>query len=175
MANKSDKGSDVSGKGEAGRKSTDARSDLFVSVEKRDSGGLHIRLKSKVGAFYGDSIKDMAERTAAAFHVEHALLEIDDRGALPFVIQARVEAALKGAGFDGDARPERTVPSLSPTEKTRLRRSRLYLPGNEPKFMINAGLHKPDGVILDLEDSVHADQKNAARLVVRNALRCVNF
>ena len=56
-----------------------------------------------------------------------------------------------------------------------MRRSRLYLPGNEPKFTINAGLHRPDGVILDLEDSVHPDQKDAARLLVRNALRCVDF
>jgi len=56
-----------------------------------------------------------------------------------------------------------------------MRRSRLYLPGNEPKFMVNAGLHRPDGVILDLEDSVHPAEKDAARLLVRNALRCVDF
>jgi citrate lyase subunit beta/citryl-CoA lyase len=41
--------------------------------------------------------------------------------------------------------------------------------------MINAGLHRPDGVILDLEDSVHPTEKDAARLVVRNALGCVDF
>jgi citrate lyase subunit beta/citryl-CoA lyase len=41
--------------------------------------------------------------------------------------------------------------------------------------MVNAGLHGPDGVILDLEDSVHPREKGAARLLVRNALRCVDF
>ncbi len=41
--------------------------------------------------------------------------------------------------------------------------------------MLNAGLHRPDGVILDLEDSVHPSAKHAARLLVRNALRCVDF
>jgi citrate lyase subunit beta/citryl-CoA lyase len=41
--------------------------------------------------------------------------------------------------------------------------------------MVNAGLHRPDGIILDLEDSVHPQEKDAARLVVRNALRCVDF
>jgi citrate lyase subunit beta/citryl-CoA lyase len=41
--------------------------------------------------------------------------------------------------------------------------------------MINAGLHRPDGVILDLEDSVHPDQKEAARYLVRNALRSIDF
>ncbi len=30
-------------------------------------------------------------------------------------------------------------------------------------------------MILDLEDSVHADEKDAARIIVRNALRCVDF
>jgi citrate lyase subunit beta/citryl-CoA lyase len=51
----------------------------------------------------------------------------------------------------------------------------LYLPGNEPKYFINAGLHEPDAVILDLEDSVHAVEKDAARLMVRNALRAIDF
>jgi citrate lyase subunit beta/citryl-CoA lyase len=41
--------------------------------------------------------------------------------------------------------------------------------------MVNAGLHGPDAVILDLEDSVHPNEKDAARILVRNALRCVDF
>ncbi|HKJ03292.1 MAG TPA: aldolase/citrate lyase family protein, partial [Longimicrobiales bacterium] len=56
-----------------------------------------------------------------------------------------------------------------------LRRSRLYLPGSQPKLFINAGLHRPDAVILDLEDSVHPAEKDTARILVRNALRCVGF
>ncbi|KPK81324.1 MAG: hypothetical protein AMS25_06900 [Gemmatimonas sp. SM23_52] len=56
-----------------------------------------------------------------------------------------------------------------------MRRSRLYLPGSQPKFMVNAGIHHPDAVILDLEDSVHPSEKDTARLLVRNALRCVDF
>ena len=56
-----------------------------------------------------------------------------------------------------------------------MRRSRLYLPGSEPKYFINAALHVPDAVILDLEDSVHRDEKDAARILVRNALRAVDF
>jgi len=61
------------------------------------------------------------------------------------------------------------------TERDRMRRSRLYLPGNEPKFFINVACHKPDAIILDLEDSVAAFEKDAARIVVRNALRSVDF
>ncbi|HNT92266.1 MAG TPA: CoA ester lyase, partial [Bacteroidales bacterium] len=52
---------------------------------------------------------------------------------------------------------------------------RLYLPGNNPGMFLNAGLHSPDGVILDLEDSVAPDRKDEARILVRNALRAVNF
>ncbi|OGU75398.1 MAG: hypothetical protein A2V93_08730 [Ignavibacteria bacterium RBG_16_34_14] len=40
---------------------------------------------------------------------------------------------------------------------------------------MNAGLHNPDGVILDLEDSVAPSEKDAAQLLVRNALRSVDF
>ena len=61
------------------------------------------------------------------------------------------------------------------TSRERFRRSRLYLPGNEPKFFVNAGLHKADGLILDLEDSVTLAEKDAAQVLVRNALRQVNF
>jgi citrate lyase subunit beta/citryl-CoA lyase len=56
-----------------------------------------------------------------------------------------------------------------------LRRSRLYLPGSEPKYFINAGLYEPDAIILDLEDSVHSGEKDAARILARNALRAVAF
>jgi len=61
------------------------------------------------------------------------------------------------------------------SERGRLRRSRLYLPGNEPKFFPNAALHGPDGLILDLEDSVAPAEKDAARALVRNALRAIDF
>ena len=41
--------------------------------------------------------------------------------------------------------------------------------------MINSGLHSADGIILDLEDSVAPEKKDEARILVRNALRQVNF
>ena len=73
-----------------------------------------------------------------------------------------------------------SVPKLIPenqgvTVKERFRFSRLYLPGNSPRLMINAGIHKPNGLILDLEDSVAPSKKEEARFLVRNALRQLNF
>ncbi len=41
--------------------------------------------------------------------------------------------------------------------------------------MINAGIHKPDGIILDLEDAVAPEKKFEARFLVRNALRTIDF
>lgn len=168
---------DIAGRGDAGPRGEDVRSDLHVSVELAGSGGLQIALDSKVAALYADSIEEITIGVLNALGVEHARVEIDDKGALPFTIAARVEAAARRAGArgKGDPRPARTFARSGPTARDRLRRSRLYLPGNQPKLMINAGLHRPDGIILDLEDSVHPDEKDAARLVVRNALRCIDF
>jgi citrate lyase subunit beta/citryl-CoA lyase len=167
----------MSGRGEAGRRGDDVRSDLCVSVELAETGGRRVELESKVGTFYGQAIHGQVVELLDAYRVEHAVVRVADQGALPFVIAARMEAALRRAGLEpaDDARPARTVPADPSSARDRLRRSRLYLPGNEPKFMVNAGLHRPDGIILDLEDSVHPSEKDAARLVVRNALRCVEF
>ena len=166
-----------SGRGTAGPQGDDVRSDLHVAVELTNSGGVQLELDSRVAALYGDSIRETADRVLDSLAVTNARVTIDDMGGLPFVIAARVEAAARRAGAEGkgDPRPERTVSREGPTARDRLRRSRLYLPGDQPKLMINAGLHRPDGIILDLEDSVHPDEKDTARLVVRNALRCVDF
>jgi citrate lyase subunit beta/citryl-CoA lyase len=56
-----------------------------------------------------------------------------------------------------------------------MRRSCLYLPGDSPDLIIDAARSRPDGVILDLEDPVAPSEKDAARILVRNALRAVDF
>jgi citrate lyase subunit beta/citryl-CoA lyase len=167
----------VARRGEAGRAGDDVRSDLHVVVEITDAGGLEIEVISRVASLYGSSIEDTTRSTLSGLGLENARVRVDDKGAVPFVIAARVEAAAlrAGAAAGGDARPESMVSRERRTERNRLRRSRLYLPGDQPKLQLNAGLHRPDAVILDLEDSVHVDQKDAARLVVRNAIRTVEF
>jgi citrate lyase subunit beta/citryl-CoA lyase len=149
---------------------------LHVTFEERSSGGIHIGLRSRVELYYGEVIRQQVRDVLRALGIEHALVEIVDEGALPFVIAARIEAAVRRAGLaqGRQALPE-AVALAAASQRDRLRRSRLYLPGNEPKYFINAGLHGPDAVILDLEDSVHHAEKDVARLLVRNALRAVNF
>jgi citrate lyase subunit beta/citryl-CoA lyase len=161
---------------EAGHHGKDVRSDLHVAIEPRDSGGLEITLESRVGLYYGSSILSQTRQVLESLGVKHARISIHDEGALPFVISARIEAAVKRAGLGGGQRalPEK-IARQEPTTHDRLRRSRLYLPGSEPKYFINAALHGPDAIILDLEDSVHHAEKDAARILVRNTLCAVDF
>lgn len=162
--------------GEAGRAGADVRSDLRVTFEERHAGGIEVELQSRVDLYYGEVIRLQVANVLHALGISHALITIVDEGALPFVIDARLEAAVLRAGIAPTmaALPD-AAPLPPPSARDRLRRSRLYLPGNEPKYFINAGLHDSDGIILDLEDSVHHEEKDAARLLVRNALRAVDF
>ena len=161
---------------QAGHGGPDVRSDCRATVEVRAAGGIDVELQSRVSAYYGDSIREQAQRVLADLGVAHARVSLDDAGALPFVIAARIEAAVRRAGLGEGRRslPER-ITDPAPTTRDRMRRSRLYLPGSEPKYFVNAALHGPDAVILDLEDSVHPAEKDAARILVRNALRAVDF
>jgi citrate lyase subunit beta / citryl-CoA lyase len=178
------------GLGVAGRTGPDVRSDLQVRVEP-GRAGTTIEIRSRVASMYGESIRRTVDATLAALNVSGVHVTVDDHGAVPWVIAARVEAAVRDAGLmgtqaagdtantvrrdgEGETMPKSRLPRL-PSPRDRLRRSRLYVPGGEPKFMLNAGLHRPDGIILDLEDSVHPAHKEAARLLVRNALRMIDF
>jgi citrate lyase subunit beta/citryl-CoA lyase len=51
----------------------------------------------------------------------------------------------------------------------------LFLPGNAPKMIINGNFLGSDAVIFDLEDAVAPDQKDAARILVRNVLKNIEF
>ncbi len=163
-------------RGEAGRAGDDVRSDLYLTFEERTSGGIELELRSRVDLYYGDAIRAQILATLQTLGVTNGDVSIIDEGALPFVIDARIEAAVRRAGvaIKSPALPE-ALPLPPPSARDRLRRSRLYLPGNEPKYFVNAALHSPDAIILDLEDSVHHAEKDAARLLVRNALRAVDF
>jgi citrate lyase subunit beta/citryl-CoA lyase len=161
---------------EAGHWGKDVRSDLHVAVESRDSGGIELGLESRVAPYYGDAILAQARQVLETLNVKNARVSIHDEGALPYVIAARLETAVRRAGLANSSKalPDKIAPPVAST-KDRLRRSRLYLPGTEPKYAINAGLHGPDAIILDLEDSVHPAEKDAARILVRNTLRAVSF
>ncbi|MFZ1280426.1 MAG: aldolase/citrate lyase family protein [Ignavibacteriaceae bacterium] len=164
-------------KSNAGKRGDSVRSDCYFEIELKNSGGIKIDLKSKINVMYGESIKQMILDMSKYFGLKDAKILLEDNGALPFILAARFELSIKR--LFPDLKKEYLLPfhekNLYSTKKVQLRRSRLYLPGNEPKFFVNAGLHSPDGIILDLEDSVAPSEKDAAQLLVRNSLRSVDF
>ena len=56
-----------------------------------------------------------------------------------------------------------------------MRRSMLFLPGNNPNMLINGNCLGADAVIFDLEDAVAPAEKDAARILVRNTMRYMDF
>jgi citrate lyase subunit beta/citryl-CoA lyase len=159
-----------------GNKGKGIRSDCQLTLEIRQSGGIDIQLVSKVKSMYGESILRLCNEILKFYGITDARLEIEDSGALEFVIAARLEAAVRQlTGSKQEFLTEFLEQNKYQTAKDRDRFSRLYLPGNSPSLMINAGVHKPNGIILDLEDAVAVTKKEEARYLVRNALRSLDF
>ena len=152
------------------------RSDCKVIYTPKKTGRISINVSSKVDSLYGDAIRELITNTLKDLDIKSGSLEVIDNGSVPFIIQSRIEAAISKSA----ATRQRSLPKLinrfiEKSSRDRFRRSRLYIPGNQPKLMLNAGIHSADGIILDLEDSVSIDEKISARIIVRNALRVLDF
>ena len=153
---------------------TTERADCHITVQEAEQPSLTI--SSKVQVTYGAALRREVMTALTALGAQDLAVSVDDQGALPYTVVARVEAAVRRL------RPTPTaslaVAQVAPNQahdRTGLLRTRLYLPGNIPKFIINAGLHKPDAIILDLEDAVAPSEKEAARILVHHALAAVDF
>ncbi|RMC46465.1 aldolase/citrate lyase family protein [Lactobacillus sp. ESL0230] len=59
--------------------------------------------------------------------------------------------------------------------KNRLRRTMMFVPGNNPSMIKDAGIYGADSIMLDLEDAVSLTEKDAARMLVYNAIKTVDF
>jgi citrate lyase subunit beta/citryl-CoA lyase len=160
----------------SGNKGDTVRSDCYIELSDNPDAGNQILLKSKVKTLYGKSIEELCLNVLGFFGVENVRVEVEDSGALPFVIAARLEATIQQY-FQTDKMYllERIPENDYEVQPDRFRRTRLYIPGNNPKMMINAGIYGSDAIILDLEDSVHPSKKTEAAILVRNALCRVNF
>ena len=72
-------------------------SDVFVTLEP--ASGLEIEIDSVVQKQFGEAIRKVAEETLKELDIHEGRLSIVDRGALDYVIRARVETAvLRGKG-----------------------------------------------------------------------------
>ncbi len=112
--------------------------------------------------------------TAERLEISKGTVTAEDCGAAPWVAAARFEAAVrKELGETFLPLPPAANCTVQP--KDRPRRSRLYAPGNKPRFIEKAAAAGADGIILDLEDSVAPDRKDEARILVAYALANTNF
>lgn len=160
----------------AGNKGKGVSCDCHVSLELNETGGIQLSLDSKVGSLYGAKINALCRDILTYFQIENATMIVEDFGAYDFVIAARVEACVRQLiQVDKAYLPEIIPENIYASGPDKMRFSRLYIPGNSPKMMINGGIYGAHGIILDLEDAVAPQKKDEARLLVRNALRQVNF
>jgi citrate lyase subunit beta/citryl-CoA lyase len=152
------------------------KSDVLIVCHKKEAGhGVKVTVKSSVRAFFGKHIESLVARKINELQITDILVEVDDNGALDFAILARLEAALikMGHNVTKSLLDDTCFDHFNP-DFSRLRRSRLYIPGNNPDLIINAGLFGSDSLILDLEDSVAPEQKFDTRFMIRNILTCKN-
>ena len=154
-----------------------AKSDFYVEFVPNNSGGVKIDIQSKTKVLHFSKIEYSCQNTLADLKVKHGTLSVIDNGGQYFVLQARIESAIKLASPENinESLPIFKKHAQYKSSRNRFRRSRLYLPGTQAKLMLNAGIHQPDAIILDLEDSVAPSEKNSARIIVRNALRTLDF
>ncbi len=156
---------------ESGAAGASVRSDVLIRLSPAERAS--VKIESSVMSMYGQAIRAQVERVLNSFGDPAVLVEVDDSGALPFAIEARLEAAL--CRFLRRPLPQIEAHSRAPSPRHRRRRTRLYIPGNSPKLMPNAGLYGADCIILDLEDAVPEAEKDDARALVRRALEQLDF
>ena len=60
-------------------------------------------------------------------------------------------------------------------EKKRLRRTMMFLNAQKPGLIKDPYIYKPDSIMLDLEDAVAENQKDAARFSLYHALKEINY
>ncbi len=150
---------------------SEEKGDCLVSVS--EGKGLEITITAPVPALVERGIRTVVERMAQTLGIATAKFVVEDKGALDYVLSARIEAAVRKA-FPA---VEAWRPSLDRKEsrRDRLRRTRLYAPGNNPRLLAGIELHGADCVLLDLEDSVPPTEKASARLLVKHLLAAVPF
>ena len=57
----------------------------------------------------------------------------------------------------------------------KLRRTMMYIPGNNPGMIKDGHIYGADSIMFDLEDSVSLNEKDAARFLVYNALKTIDY
>ena len=74
-----------------------AKSDFYVEFVPNNSGGVKIDIQSKTKVLHFSKIENSCQNTLADLKVKHGTLSVIDNGGQYFVLQARIELAVKSA------------------------------------------------------------------------------
>lgn len=69
-------------------------SDVQITLRPNPGQGIQIHLESDVKTLFGDAIEATVREVLDQFRVTDALVDVNDKGALDFAIQARMECAI---------------------------------------------------------------------------------
>jgi citrate lyase subunit beta/citryl-CoA lyase len=147
------------------------KSDCIARVA--GTGKPEIKIQTGNEKLFTGGLHAVIEETLSALDVAQVPVDVEEHGALDYVIRARVEAAIRAAFID--VSPWKIGVTRTRNARDRLRRTRLYAPGNNPRLLAGIELHGADCVLLDLEDSVPLAEKFAARVLVKHLLAAVDF
>ena len=78
------------------------KNDALITVSPRESEGIEVELKSIVAHQFGHYMVQAAREMAEQMGVTSVHIQIEDKGALDYVIRARTEAALLRAGKEAE-------------------------------------------------------------------------
>lgn len=150
--------------------STDSN-DILIMLEPWNDG-VEVELKSTVARLYGTQIRNVICQTLSELGVTNVKVTADDHGALDYTIRARVKTAV----YRAEEQPEKGALVKEAYQITHtLRRSLLYVPGNNPGMLKDAGIYGADCILFDLEDSISMDAKDSARYLVVEALNTIDY
>jgi citrate lyase subunit beta/citryl-CoA lyase len=154
------------------RVGAEAKGDCLVVARQAERASVAVATKNR--NLLETGIRAVAEAVLEALGKPGVAIEVQDQGALDYVLAARIEAAVRMVLPEAKlTRTERVERATS--DPDRPRRSRLYAPGNNPRLLVGIDIHGADCVLLDLEDSVPPGDKAAARVLVRRLLAAVPF
>ena len=75
-------------------------SDAFIEIEPIEEDEIKIELQSSVEEMYGDDIRELVRKVIKELDISHVNIKVQDKGALDYVIKARLQAAILRANDD---------------------------------------------------------------------------
>lgn len=145
--------------------------DILITLEPSENG-FEMEFSSTVNKLYGKQIQEVIRRTIDDLGLTDVKVTAQDHGALDYTIRARVKTAIYRAVAE---EPAQGIPEAKLQMKHSLRRTLLYVPGNHPGMLKDAGIYGADCILFDLEDSISIESKDAARFLVTEALNSIDY